>query len=231
MERAEFDRFADEYTAKHAENIRLSGESPEYFAKYKIDEIQRIWLANGWAAPHAVLDFGSGIGSSLPHLASAFPSAALTALDVSPKSLAIAKARFPDKADFKLYGGEELPAEISELDLVFSACVFHHIPPDEHIGILEQLRRRLKPGGRIIIFEHNPLNPVTRYIVATCEFDENAVLIRASLLKARLKAAGFTKVSAAYVGFLPNALAPLRKFEPMLRNIPLGAQYYTLAHA
>ena len=39
MDEAEFDKFADEYRALHAANIRLSGEDPEYFAEYKIIDI------------------------------------------------------------------------------------------------------------------------------------------------------------------------------------------------
>jgi len=35
MDRAEFDKFADEYYALHAANIAMTGESPEYFADYK----------------------------------------------------------------------------------------------------------------------------------------------------------------------------------------------------
>ncbi len=36
----------------------------------------------------------------------------------------------------------------------------------------------LKKKGRVYIFEHNPYNPVTRYLVATCEFDRDAVLFK-----------------------------------------------------
>jgi hypothetical protein len=36
MDEAEFDKFADEYYAKHAASISASGEGPEYFAEYKI---------------------------------------------------------------------------------------------------------------------------------------------------------------------------------------------------
>jgi len=77
--------------------------------------------------------------------------------------------------------------------------------------------------------EHNPINPVTRYIVSTCEFDENAVLIPAGRLSAREKAAGFSKVEVAYTGFFPGALRFLLPLEPWLSALPVGAHYYTLA--
>ena len=230
MDAAEFDKFADEYLAVHTQNLRISGEDPEYFARYKIVELKRRWDEAGWPAPKAILDFGSGIGASLPHLAQAFPDAAITALDVSEKSLAIAQQRFGDQASFVRYEGGDIPLPEGGFDLIFSSCVFHHIEADEHVGLFAQLRKRLAPGGRMAIFEHNPVNPVTRYIVATCEFDENAVLIPAPLFKARLKAAGFTEVEAAYTGFFPGSLRSLRPLERYMTALPIGAQYYTLAH-
>jgi len=36
MQEREFDRFADEYLALHAKNIQVSGETPEFFAAYKV---------------------------------------------------------------------------------------------------------------------------------------------------------------------------------------------------
>ncbi len=115
-------------------------------------------------------------------------------------------------------------------DLVFSSCVFHHIDAAAHIALLTELKRVLSPqGGRLIIFEHNPINPVTRYIVATCPFDEDAVLIGAGDFKARQSQAGLRRVRAVYTGFFPNALKALRPLEGVLGWLPLGAQYYTVA--
>ena len=227
---AEFDKFADEYLADHAKNIRISGEDPAYFARYKIDELRRLWTSRGVAEPGAVLDFGSGIGSSLPHLATCFPAASLTAFDVSPRSLAIAENRFGSIARY-VHGGDLDALNEATFDLVFTSCVFHHIEEPLHVGLFRRLRARLNPGGILVVFEHNPVNPVTRYIVATCAFDENAVLIPARALAARQRQAGFTRVETRFTGFFPHALAALRPFEPSLSWIPLGAQYYTLAFA
>ena len=229
MDVAEFDKFADEYLATHARNLRISGEDPEYFARYKIEELRRVWTAGNLPEPLDILDFGSGIGASLPHLKEQFPSAAITALEVSPRSLAIAAERFSGLARFVGYDGADIPLASAGYDLIFSSCVFHHIPADEHVDLLCRLRALLRPGGRLAIFEHNPINPVTRYIVATCEFDENAVLIPAPVFKARLQRAGFSKVSARFTGFFPGALRALRPLEPYMSVLPIGAQYYTLA--
>ena len=39
MDKAEFDKFADEYRSLHAANIAISGEGPNYFAEYKIKDL------------------------------------------------------------------------------------------------------------------------------------------------------------------------------------------------
>jgi ubiquinone/menaquinone biosynthesis C-methylase UbiE len=229
---AEFDKFAEEYLATHKTNLAITGEAPDYFARYKVVEVARRQRALGVPAPARILDFGCGIGNSAPHLREAFPKAEIIGLDVSEKSLAVAQARFPGAAEFRVYGGgHQIPLEAASFDLVFSACVFHHIEAAEHVAIFDSLRRLLKPGGRMTVFEHNPVNPVSRYIVATCPFDENAVLIPAGEFARRQRAAGFGKVQVAYTGFFPGPLKALRPLEPMMAALPLGAQYYTLARA
>jgi SAM-dependent methyltransferase len=227
---AEFDRFAEEYTATHADNIRLSGEDPSYFARYKIEEVRRRWDAAGRAEPSRVLDFGTGIGNSLSHLARLFPGAEITGLDVSARSLEVAEGRFPGVATLVRYEGRgPMPLADARFDLVFSACVFHHIDAAEHGPILAELRRVLAPGGWLVIFEHNPVNPATRHIVATCPFDEHAVLLAAPTLRRREEDAGFQDVSVSYTGFFPGPLRALRPLERFMTALPIGAQYYTVA--
>lgn len=230
MDVAEFDQFAEEYYALHADNIRLSGEDPDYFARYKIEEVRRRWEASGRPDPEAILDFGTGIGNSIPHLAKLFPTARLVGLDVSQKSLDLAEHRFPGLARYVRYDGTRAPFEDQSFDLVFSACVFHHIDASEHRTIFGELKRLLRPGGVMVIFEHNPLNPATRHIVATCPFDENAVLIPAPQLRRSQIDAGFREVEVAFTAFFPGPLRFLRPLETRLQRCPIGAQYYTLAH-
>ena len=83
----------------------------------------------------------------------------------------------------------------------------------------------------MVVFEHNPANPATRYIVATCPFDENAVLLPAAALRKSQAAAGFRRVELTYTGFFPGALRRLRPLERFMTGLPCGAQYYTMAHA
>jgi SAM-dependent methyltransferase len=230
VDRAEFDKFADEYLAAHAENLKISGEDPAYFARYKIEELRRRWTREQRPEPAAVLDFGCGIGASLAHLQRAFPNATLTGLDVSAKSLAIARTRVSEGVNLVLHDGEDkMPFAPESYDLIFTACVFHHIDSSLHEPLFASLLGVLKPGGILCVFEHNPVNPVTRYIVATCPFDENAVLIHAKHLQAQVRRAGFGHSVIAYTGFFPGPLRALRPLETILQHLPVGAQYYVWA--
>lgn len=228
MSQAEFDAYVDEYDAQHAASVRLSGEDPDFFAAYKAAEAARALAAAG-VEPRRIMDFGAGRGNCIAHLQRAFPDAALTALDVSARSLTHCEGRAIRPIEAVCYDGQTLPFEAASFDLVFTACVFHHIPAEDHIRLLGEIRRTLTPQGRFVLFEHNPWNPLTRHAVATCPFDRNAVLIAAPEMRRRFRAAGFTDVALRWTLFFPAILAPLRPLERALGWLPLGAQYCLVA--
>ena len=228
MSQAEFDAYVDEYDAQHAQSVKLSGEDPEFFAEYKAKEAARA-MAAADIAPRRIMDFGAGRGNCIAHLQREFPEAALTALDVSARSLTHCAARAIRPLETVCYDGQTLPFEDASFDLVFTACVFHHIPEDDHIRLLSEIRRVLTPKGRFMLFEHNPWNPLTRHAVATCPFDVNAVLISAPEMRRRFRAAGFSDIDLKWTLFFPAFAAPLRPLERGLGWLPLGAQYRLLA--
>ncbi|MGY3449102.1 class I SAM-dependent methyltransferase [Bradyrhizobium sp. USDA 4353] len=228
MDKAEFDRFADAYEDQHRANVAVTGEGPEYFAEYKIRLLRRIVDRSGVDVSQ-ICDFGAGIGNSIPFFRRYFPAAALTNADVSERSLALARQRHPGGGESLLIEQDHIPCEAGRFDVVFSACVFHHIPHDQHAAWLRELHRITRPGGLIAVFEHNPLNPLTVRAVNTCPFDENAELILARDLARRLHDAGWRAPRTQYSLFFPRALAWLRPLEEMLGWLPLGAQYVALA--
>lgn len=229
MDEAEFDKFAAEYRDLHAANIRLSGEDPEYFAEYKIKDIAAELARADAMLDGRVLDFGAGVGYSVPFFRRHMPGAAITCLDVSQRSLAIGEAKHAGDAEFRHFDGATIPYDANAFDATLASCVFHHIPHAEHVRLLAEIRRVLKPGGMLFVFEHNPLNPLTRHAVSTCAFDENAVLISARRMRARILEAGFGTARIRYRIFFPALLRALRGLERHLAWLPLGAQYYVCA--
>jgi SAM-dependent methyltransferase len=228
VDEVEFDKFADEYRAMHAVNIRLSGEDPEYFAEYKIVDIAA-QLARDGIVPRSVLDFGAGVGYSVPFFARHLPAARVTCLDVSRKSLDVGAAQHGSAAEFAHFDGRKIPFADGTFDVALASCVFHHIPHDEHVALLSEIRRVLGSRGRLFVFEHNPLNPLTRHAVNTCEFDEHARLVRAPTMRRRLRDAGFVDPAIRYRIFFPHALRRMRPLEAKMTWLPLGAQYYVVA--
>lgn len=231
MSNAEFDRHAAHYRSVHEVNIAITGEAPEYFANYKMQDFAELISDLGLPADGCYLDFGSGIGNSVAPFRAHLPRARLVCADVSEESLAIAKAEHKDLAQFVWMPDGHLPLSDASVDGAFACCVFHHIPPANHLAALAELRRVLKPEGLLMVYEHNPLNPLTVRAVNTCPLDENAILIRARTMLSRCMAAGYSVVRHDYRVFFPASLKAARPAENWLRRLPLGAQYFVAVRA
>lgn len=223
---AEFDFLADQYRSDHQKNIAITGETPDFFSEYKISDLSEYFQEK--YTPKTVLDFGCGIGNSIPYFRKYFSESRLSCSDVSERSLEHAQSRFKGEEVYMKISNR-VPADNESQDLVFSACVFHHIPHEEHDFWLKELHRVTKKGGNLAIFEHNPLNPLTLHAVNTCPLDVNAKLIKAYILRERALAAGWRNVKIAYKIFFPGFLSRLRPLEKKLTWCTLGAQYRLIA--
>jgi SAM-dependent methyltransferase len=223
MAEPEFDRHAASYDRLHAENIRITGETPDYFAEYKARHAAR--LARGALPLPRVLDFGCGIGNATGFLAKHFPGCEITGTDLSPASLEIARKRTGPAATFHAMHGDAIPFADASFGLVFVSCVLHHVASDRHAAVLAEIRRVLAPGAWLIVYEHNPWNPLTVRAVESCELDRHAVLIASGKLRSTIEAAEFREIQSRYIVFFPHVLRFLRWSEPLLAWLPLGAQY------
>lgn len=220
----EFDLLAEKYSEVHRKNISISGEEPDFFSEYKIRDIAK------FAHPidrtsYQVLDFGCGIGNSIPFFRKYYPDAEVAYSDVSSKSIEVAKQRFPGEEAFYLISEGVIPVEDASQDLVFSACVFHHISHNLHLNCLQELRRITKEGGVLAIYEHNPYNPLTVHAVNTCPLDVNAKLIKPRALVESVAKAGWTDVKIEFKLFFPGFFSGFRPLEKYLEWLPIGAQY------
>ena len=219
-----FDRYADRYRDLHRESIEASGEEPDYFAAYKAEYMAASLRRPKLQESTSILDFGCGIGNCIPHLERAFPGAEIHGVDVSGASIEVASALNPN-AVFARIDGAALPLPDDSIDIALAACVYHHIAPKQRLHWSEEIRRVLKPGGHFFLFEHNPLNPLTRRVVNSCPFDDDAILLPGRESLALLQRSGFSNGSVNYVVFFPKPLSALRPLEKFLVKLPLGAQY------
>lgn len=218
----DFDNFAIDYNRLLKESTNFFSPSEEYFARYKVDLVKGQYRQ----FPTHVLEYGCGIGRNIPFLESAFSHAVIHGSDISEASLDVARRLNPE---VYFFNENDLKEQDREYDLIFVAGVFHHIPPDSRDSAILGLRRRLKNDGKIFIFEHNPFNPVTRRIVDRCPYDEDAVLLRPSELKRRLRNGGLKIVDQAYCLFIPPELKFMLPLEKYLSWLPLGGQYWICA--
>lgn len=222
-----FDEYAGDYAQVVNAAIAASGEDSEFFADLKAV------LARDALGDHVrtLLDFGCGVGGSTRALSRAFPESRVTGWDVSPESIARAREIGGERLEF-LAGSEgatQLPFPEGRFDAAFTACVFHHIPREAHAEWARQVHRAIAAGGTLVLFEHNPYNPLTRKVVRDCPFDEGVILLRPGYARRLLREAGFTVSRPRYYFFFPHLLRVLRPLERLLRWLPLGGQYFVVA--
>ena len=220
-EKVDFDRYVDPYNSILQKQLDFF-DGEEYFAAYKVKLLQE--RANSDALK--ILDFGCGIGRSIKFLEQAFPDAKIFGTDVSKSSLKKAQEDHSNSYFFQLNDAHEYK---SQFDVIFIAGVFHHIHPKLRQGVMQQLLEMLTDDGELFIFEHNPLNPVTRHMVNNCPFDEDAVLLKPIEFIKLFESSQLKLQGKEYVLFFPSYLKALRVLEKYMKWLPLGGQYFVWA--
>ncbi len=220
--KVDFDKYTENYNHLLREATGFFTKTEAYFAKNKVDILRR----QVPATTKRLLEYGCGIGRNIPFLRAAFPHATIAGSDISAASLQIARKENPGVHFFVEQADTDA---VDQYEVIFIAGVFHHITVGERSTVMNTLFRRLSPRGTIVIFEHNPLNPVTRKIVKDCPYDRDAVLLRPAELKTLLANAGFTVIGSAFSLFVPPSLSSLLPVEAHLGWLPLGGQYWVKA--
>jgi len=120
----------------------------------------------------------------------------------------------------------DLPYPDSRFDLVTAVCVFHHIEPVMRRVLMKDVCRVLKPGGVFCMIEHNPVNPVTQWIVRRTPVDANARLLTARQARRLLSDEALRSIVTEYFLLFPERFYEKAKIlEAFLRRVPLGGQY------
>lgn len=221
----DFDEYAANYDAALAEGVSVSGEDKSYFAAGRVAYLEGC-LAKLNVRPGAVMDFGCGTGSGAPFLGAMRGIDALVGVDVSEKSVEIARrlharngVRFEVTTTFRPEG---------RLDLAFCNGVFHHIPLGDRLGAVRYVADSLRPGGLFALWENNPWNPGARLVMSRIPFDRDAIMLSAIEARRLLREAGFEILRTDFLFVFPRALRFLRPLEPLIARAPLGAQYQVL---
>jgi ubiquinone/menaquinone biosynthesis C-methylase UbiE len=165
-----------------------------------------------------VLEIGGGTGANLPHYGAGVESLTITEpAEPMARRLERKLAEQPVSAQVLRAPAEELPFEDGSFDTAVSTLVLCTV--DDQDRSLAEIRRVLKPGGRLLFIEHvrsdsprlarwqDRVNPVHRVIGCGCNCNRDTL--------ERVKAAGFA------VGEL--ASDRLHKAPPWVRPLIVGS--------
>jgi len=221
----EFDAYKAGYEEEINRAIKFGGKAQDFYTSAKADFLNEMFsrdLAGRDALE--ILDVGCGAGAIHPLLLSSNLPLKLTGVEVSHAFLETARQANP-LVHYDSYDGERLPYEADRFDAAFAICVMHHVPAGRWANFLREMRRVVRPQGRVTIIEHNPLNPLTAHIVKSCPFDRDAVLLGAGTLGRIMEEVGLRALTRRYILFTPFEGALPRRFDRAMGWLPLGAQY------
>lgn len=220
----DFDRLTASYEREINEAIGFAGMEHTFFIDVKRDHLVRLAAARFGKVEHLdVLDLGCGLGAYHAGLENVFGE--LHGLDVSARSVELAAEKHPF-VNYASFDGGRMPYPDNRFDLVFTICVMHHVPPAQWENFVAEMKRVLKPSGLALVFEHNPYNPATQYIVRSCPIDKDAVLLTPRKLRRLFSDAGFRDVRTRSILTVPPKGALLARLDSALGKLPFGAQYY-----
>jgi ubiquinone/menaquinone biosynthesis C-methylase UbiE len=114
-----------------------------------------------------VLDIGCGTGYFTRRAARAVgPDGHALGIDPSRPVIDFATRRAPANCTFQTAGAQALPRADGSSDVVISSLAIHHVPPGDRPLALREMRRVLRPGGRLLIadFRRSPHRAVSRLI-------------------------------------------------------------------
>ncbi|NDJ16495.1 class I SAM-dependent methyltransferase [Myxacorys almedinensis] len=118
-------------------------------------------------APNDIVDLGCSVGMSTFALQRTFPNAKVTGVDLSPYFLAVAHYRTQRRTETEFSdptwvhaAAESTGLPSAAFDLVSASLVFHELPRQAAIAILQEAKRLLRPGGHLAIMDMNPTSEI-----------------------------------------------------------------------
>lgn len=125
------------------------------------EDLQRSFIIDALAPKRgeAILDLGCGAGTEIEQILALRRGITVVGLDRSEailRRVGTRLARHVKRGTLRLVAGdagERLPLPSSSFDAVFSAELMECLPAAKQVRLLREIRRVLKPGGRVLI-EH-----------------------------------------------------------------------------
>ncbi|MFM9107648.1 MAG: class I SAM-dependent methyltransferase, partial [Chloroflexota bacterium] len=199
-DQTDFDRVAHEYDES------LPAHVVEHYVAKRLAYIGR------HAVPGPALDLGCGTGVFAERLRA--DGRHVVATDPFRGMLLQLRARTPLIPTVQSTG-EALPFPDAAFSLVYCIAVMHHIAEPAAVRrTLLEMARVTKPGGHVLVWDHNPRNPYWPLLMKRVPQDTGAErLIPEDELLDGLRDGGMTPVRSDQLGlvpdFVPRPLLPL----------------------
>jgi SAM-dependent methyltransferase len=193
VEQTNFDAIAGIYDAVFPPHVI------EHYLRRRASYVLRHAAAQGQSA----LDVGAGTGLLAERLSDL--GLGVVALDPFPRMLGQLRCRRPD-IETVVAHGDDIPFPDDGFDLTYSVAVMHHIAdPAQVRRTLAEMIRVTRPGGHILVWDHNPLNPYWSLLMRRVPQDTGTErLVPLPELVAGLREAGADTVRAERLGFMPD---------------------------
>jgi demethylmenaquinone methyltransferase/2-methoxy-6-polyprenyl-1,4-benzoquinol methylase len=151
-----------------------------------------------------VLDVAAGTGRATVGLAKAVgKTGTVDALDLSEEMLNHAQAKIgaaglSDRVNFKQGNARALPYPDESFDLVYNGYMFDLIPINGFLPILKEMRRVLKPDGKLVLV--NMSKPDDKKTIYEKIYEKGWAVMpcRPVLMSSYLETAGFTDIQRLY---------------------------------
>ena len=181
---------------------------------------------------HKILECGCASGEFTKEIADAFTmDYSIHALDLAESLVKIAKEKIT-KPNVNFYVGSitELPFNNDFFDAVIGNSILHHLDIEP---ALTEIKRVLKPNGKLIFFEPNMLNPQVyiclhnNYFRKLNQASPDETAFYKWDIKKTLLAIGFKNVSAKPFDFIhplipKNCLKIAKRIESLLEKTPIN---------
>jgi SAM-dependent methyltransferase len=187
----DFDAVADAYDESLPEHV-----VEHYLAK-------RVTFIRQYVPLGRVLDVGCGTGVLAERLSR--EGYDVTGVDPFRGMLNYLKMRQPHLQAVHALG-QQLPFADGSFDLTYCVAVMHHVAdPTDVRDTLMEMARVTRPGGYVLVWDHNPRNPYWPLLMNRVPQDTGAErLIPEDEILSGLKAGGATPVVVRPLGLMPD---------------------------